>query len=130
MPKKQDYERPVEPRVQCSFAMCQTGATMRLRTKTGWANVCNRHAEELNLRETHDWLRETGLTRQPGETQREWIDRMREYVKAARTTKARPHISSALPELPVPSLPTEPAHTEFAPWDEAPAPEQDIDALT
>lgn len=128
MPKKtQSYERDPLPQVQCCFAMCQTRATMRIRTKTGWANVCPEHDIELHNREAKDWLRENGLERQPGESMREWTSRALAHVRRGRKPIPRvANVADLLPAIPPPALPDEPPHIDFAPWDEAPVGEMEL----
>ena len=40
-------ERPPEPFIQCCFQNCTERATIRMHTKTGWANVCRTHYPHL-----------------------------------------------------------------------------------
>lgn len=123
------------PAVQCSFAMCQSPAMMRVRTKTGWANVCDPHDVELKTREAKEWLKEEGIDRQPGESMREWVTRTMLHMRNRPRTRLRiPGLSGAfvgdlLPAIRVPG-PEEPADFAFAGWNEAPATEQELDALT
>jgi hypothetical protein len=70
------------PAVQCCFAMCPAPAIMRVRTKTGWANVCEKHEIEIRNREVRQWLRSVGLEREPGESMKAWMARTIAWLKA------------------------------------------------
>lgn len=57
--------------VQCAFAGCGTNATLRVKTKTGWANVCLDHDKELVQKRADIYCAERGLDT-PAK-QRAWV---------------------------------------------------------
>ena len=70
------------PVVDCAHANCSAPAICRIKTKTGWANVCKNHYDRHYADEAHANLDRYGLAKLPDETNAEHVGRMREFVRA------------------------------------------------
>jgi hypothetical protein len=57
--------------VPCCFAGCPTNATLKVKTKTGWASVCEKHDLELVQKRADQVCKELGLD--TVQKQREWL---------------------------------------------------------
>lgn len=47
--------------IDCAYHGCSTSATVRIRKKTGWANLCVFHYSTDNLQESIDYCKKHGL---------------------------------------------------------------------
>lgn len=63
-PKKGERQ-PDLPRVECCFAGCIHLAKVKLKTPTGWANMCAGHYEEFTLKRALETCKRLGLTSVP-----------------------------------------------------------------
>lgn len=93
---KRADETQAPARVQCSHDGCPHNAQIRQRTKTGWANLCDRHYLEHHHKVAQAWSTEHGLDRWPNESSREWHQRTLEYVSLQAKPRARSHIAEHL----------------------------------
>jgi hypothetical protein len=73
-----EYQAPVP----CAHNGCGIDAMCRIKTKTGWANLCWHHYDEHYRTEALCNLDKYGLAREPDETNAEWVARMRQFVRA------------------------------------------------
>lgn len=65
----------------CSHQDCRIPAMCRIKTKTGWANMCNKHYDQYYSDQAHASLDKYGLAKQFDETNAEHVARMREFVR-------------------------------------------------
>ena len=64
-------------RVKCCYDVCNRSAVLKVRTPTGWANLCMIHYDEHHQRQADETCRALGL--QTVQQKREWVRRkMRE----------------------------------------------------
>lgn len=68
--------------VNCAHDGCFVSAKVKIKTRTGWANLCLKHYEEHFTEQAIDNLSNYGMERQPDESNEEWVLRMRQFVKA------------------------------------------------
>lgn len=68
--------------VKCAHDACFLSAKVRIKTATGWANLCERHYEQHYATEALANLDKWGMERQADETRAEWTARMRRFVKS------------------------------------------------
>lgn len=55
------YETKPLPYIQCAYQGCPNGATVRVRKPTGWAQMCEGHYANDNLRESKDYCLKNAL---------------------------------------------------------------------
>jgi hypothetical protein len=55
----------------CGFEPCPISSKMKIKTKTGWLNVCERHYHEYHRRQAVAYCEAMGLD--TVEKQREWV---------------------------------------------------------
>jgi hypothetical protein len=67
--------------VPCAHEDCNISALCRIKTKTGWANLCWQHYDAHFAEQAIDNLSNWGMEIQPDETREEHVQRMREFVK-------------------------------------------------
>lgn len=64
------------PHVPCAYMSCQESARSKVRTATGWANLCPKHYETHYARIGDKAMTEHGLDKLSDETQAEWKKRV------------------------------------------------------
>ena len=67
--------------VRCAHSECGIDAMCRVKTKTGWANLCWQHYDQYFERQAIDNLSKYGMERKADEARDEWVMRMRQFVK-------------------------------------------------
>jgi hypothetical protein len=75
------FDAPQEPHVNCAHEDCFLSAKVKIKTKTGWANLCAQHYDQHFAKQAVDNLDKYGMERQPDETRQEHVARMRMFVK-------------------------------------------------
>lgn len=65
--------------VDCAFDTCRTRAIVRHRTPAGWANLCERHAMEINQERADDYCEALGL--KTIAQKREWLRQNKPTIK-------------------------------------------------
>jgi hypothetical protein len=72
--RKRGEERGLPPRVpvQCAHEDCPDDATIRIKTPTGWANLCRGHYDAYYARVARSWCVERGLNT---------VEQMRAYIR-------------------------------------------------
>jgi len=69
------------PIVDCSHMGCRSPAMCKIKTKTGWANLCHTHYDKHFADEAHASLDKYGMARLADESTAEHVLRMREFVR-------------------------------------------------
>jgi hypothetical protein len=75
------YKQSSEPNVPCAHADCGIAAMCKIKTPTGWANLCWRHYDQHFAQQAVDNLDKYGMEIQPDETRAEHVQRMRLFVR-------------------------------------------------
>lgn len=78
---KPKFEDKLDQPVPCAHEDCNISALCRIKTKTGWANLCWQHYDAHFAEQAIDNLSNYGMEIQPDETREEHVQRMREFVK-------------------------------------------------
>lgn len=78
---KQQYQERA-PDVPCAHEACGIAAMCRLKTPTGYANVCWQHYDAHFAERAQESLAAYGLTRRNGESGSAHVTRMRAFVRA------------------------------------------------
>ena len=81
MAAKKQYVDTPRAFVQCAPMACQTGAIVYVKTRTGWADFCEKHARDYHQAEAEEYLVSVGLEKRPDETREQHIERMRTWIK-------------------------------------------------
>jgi hypothetical protein len=68
--------------VPCAHETCDLKAMVRVRTSTGWANLCVPHYSMQNESQAIERFAELGLERLPNEGRDVWRKRIMAWVKA------------------------------------------------
>lgn len=55
------YEIKPLPYIPCAYSGCPTGAIVKVRARTGWAQLCEYHYGQDNLEESKAYCRKHGL---------------------------------------------------------------------
>jgi hypothetical protein len=50
-----------EPRVKCAHDSCFMSSTVKIQTRTGWANLCGRHYDEHFVKQAREYCAENGI---------------------------------------------------------------------
>lgn len=74
-------DKPEPVYVPCAYADCGIAAMCKIKTKTGWANLCWQHYDKHFAEQAVENLDKYGMERQPDETRQEHVARMREFVR-------------------------------------------------
>jgi hypothetical protein len=77
----QAREQPHDAPVPCAHSGCGIRAMCRIRTATGWANLCWQHYDAHFSQKAIDNLDKYGMERQADETRAEHVMRMRKFVR-------------------------------------------------
>lgn len=80
--KSAQRAQPPAVHISCAHADCGIRAMCKIKTKTGWANLCWQHYDKHYADEAHANLDKYGLACLPDETTEEHVSRMREFVKS------------------------------------------------
>lgn len=64
-------DKPQEQTVKCCYDVCFLGAKVKIKTKTGWANMCLRHYDEYHQQQSEDYCAALGLN--TTEQRRAWF---------------------------------------------------------
>ena len=78
---KPRFEVSRDDPVHCAHEYCGISAMCKIKTKTGWANLCWQHYDQHFERQAVDNLSKYGMEIQPDEGHDEWVMRMRQFVK-------------------------------------------------
>jgi hypothetical protein len=70
--------------VDCAHQECRLPAMCKIHTKTGWASLCKKHYDQHFADEAHANLDKYGLAKEPDETTKEHVARMKAFVFAGR----------------------------------------------
>ena len=79
MAAKKQIVESYSPPIECCFAGCPNSATLKVKTKTGWANVCLKHDLKIVQERADEYCRKLGLD--TVERQREWLLKNKPMVK-------------------------------------------------
>jgi hypothetical protein len=79
---KPRFETGRDEPVPCAHADCGIAAMCRIRTPTGWANLCWQHYDQHFASQAIDNLDKYGMERQADESHGEHVLRMRKFVRS------------------------------------------------
>lgn len=79
--RKSPFADALEVTVNCAHFNCRNPAKVKIKTKTGHANLCMAHYDQHYRDEALDGLDKLGLAKLPDETTAEHVARMRAYFK-------------------------------------------------
>ncbi len=75
------FAQPKEPTVDCAHQGCNAPAMCKVKTATGWANLCTQHYDHHYRDEALATLDKYGLAKLTDETPAEHVLRMRQFVR-------------------------------------------------
>lgn len=85
--KNDAYATPA-PHIECAFAGCPRSAKIRVKTKTGWANVCLEHDVAIVKKRADAYCKSLGL--ETVEQKRAWLTKHGVRVKRAPVVEREP----------------------------------------